>query len=314
MQIVAEWRIHIGAHKTATTHLQDTLALQREALAIAGVDYWPREIIRRHGAFKNLKRKSWQKLLSGHLYRSHWDDISRTLRSGPSEIVVSDESILGSTAGDLLGRTLYPDAESRLSMLTYLLRSANLHLFLSIRSFEEILPSAYAQHLRSRPVAEPFEVFRDSWLRQPPSWANLIGRIRATLPDARLNVWTLEEYRIWSGQIIADFSGTRAGQDLRLPPPGTTLMPSASAVALIKNVDHRLRGKDYRAEVEKICQQDSDQTKFSPLSADERTVLAKLYRADLERIKSLYPGALMKPSLHSSAARVNPGQHHQISG
>ena len=38
---VSHWRIHIGAHKTATTHLQQTLAAIRPRLVEQGIDPIP---------------------------------------------------------------------------------------------------------------------------------------------------------------------------------------------------------------------------------------------------------------------------------
>ena len=43
---VRHWRIHLGAHKTATTHLQETLTLVRPTLAARGLDYIPNQLVR----------------------------------------------------------------------------------------------------------------------------------------------------------------------------------------------------------------------------------------------------------------------------
>jgi hypothetical protein len=46
---VRSWRIHLGAHKTATTHLQETLTAVRPALAERGIDFIPNQRVRGRG-------------------------------------------------------------------------------------------------------------------------------------------------------------------------------------------------------------------------------------------------------------------------
>ena len=47
---VSHWRIHIGAHKTATTHLQQTLAAIRARLVEQGIDPIPLAALRASAA------------------------------------------------------------------------------------------------------------------------------------------------------------------------------------------------------------------------------------------------------------------------
>src|ERR671915_2577538 len=54
---VRRWRIHIGAHKTATTHLQETLTALRPALAAQGVDYIPNSLVRGRKLAPSLWRR-----------------------------------------------------------------------------------------------------------------------------------------------------------------------------------------------------------------------------------------------------------------
>lgn len=43
---VSEWRIHLGAHKTATTHLQNSLAVRADEIRRAGATFIPLEAVR----------------------------------------------------------------------------------------------------------------------------------------------------------------------------------------------------------------------------------------------------------------------------
>ena len=51
---VSHWRIHIGAHKTATTHLQQTLAAIRPRLVEQGIDPIPLAALRASGFARML--------------------------------------------------------------------------------------------------------------------------------------------------------------------------------------------------------------------------------------------------------------------
>lgn len=293
MEPVTEWRIHIGAHKTATTHLQDTLDSQRSSLEASGVDYFPRDMVREFNLIKLFRRKSWRRFVPGHIYHRWWEDALATIRLGPQIVAISEENLLGGPK-DLLAEKLYPDTESRLLSLASVLSSRNLHLFLSIRSFETLLPSAYAQSLRSRPIAGGFDAVRDRWLTRPLSWADLIDRIQLILPEAKLSVWKFEDYGAHSMEIISAFCGCSNVRDIHLPPPRTTMTPSATAVARIEALrPHRRRAK-YRSEVMKICQADTGTDRYSPLTAEERAVLAGAYTRDLERIGAMGPGVHMR--------------------
>ena len=53
-------------------------------------------------------------------------------------------------------------------------------LFLSVRSYDTFLPSAYAEHLKhAPPEAGGFEALRERLVARPPSWYDLVCRIRA---------------------------------------------------------------------------------------------------------------------------------------
>jgi hypothetical protein len=71
------------------------------------------------------------------------------------------------------------------------------------------------------------------------------------------------------------------------------MSPSAAAITRIEAIDRRLRRKAYRTEVRRILDDAADGQVYSPIDPDERAILAKAYRHDLDRIRTLYPGMLM---------------------
>src|SRR4051812_26696489 len=106
MRDVVEWRIHIGAHKTGTTHAQKLLALSRSELAGQGLDYLPRD------AFRDLSiaRKVVKAHSGGGSPAETLRELIEPLRSGPERILISDESIVG-IVPELLSPIQYPRLE-----------------------------------------------------------------------------------------------------------------------------------------------------------------------------------------------------------
>ena len=145
-----EWRIHIGAHKTATTHLQDTLELLRSQLSCAGIDYIPRQLMRSVRIGK--KWRAFRRMpLGGLIGRRVFQRALVPLMQGPQVVAISEENLIGTSRG-LLTALLYPDAAHRLAPFEALARISKVRVFLSIRRFDEVLPAAYVQTLKERRV------------------------------------------------------------------------------------------------------------------------------------------------------------------
>src|SRR5687767_14404791 len=125
---VAEWWIHVGAHKTATTHLQYSMALQRDRIAAQGKDYIPLDKVREADLVKILRRKGWRKFLPSSVFRNKWFDAIEPLRCGPSTVIISEENFLGGSK-DLLRPDFYPEAETRMAVLRDIVGTERLRLF-----------------------------------------------------------------------------------------------------------------------------------------------------------------------------------------
>jgi hypothetical protein len=292
MQAGTEWRVHIGAHKTATTHLQETLAAQSIWLGECGIDYIPRVTSHRGRLADRLDSNNWRGLFHTAPDRRQWNEILAKARRGGETVVLSDENIVGKPR-HLLRRRFYSRAESRLKALSTLVRSENLHLFLSIRSFDTLLPSAYVQAIRHKRIPGGIDALRRRWRRHPPSWIDLIERIRRAIPDASLQVWTFEDYPSHVREILSALSGTPRVEDLYLPAPPDTVTPSATAVRKIEAINRRLRRGAYRSEVKRILEDATDGETYSPFDADEQASLSRAYQRELDLIRTRFPGILM---------------------
>ncbi len=280
---VAEWRLHIGAHKTATTHVQMTLAAQRAALAAQGVDFLPLELVRPLHFPPSGGRFDWRRRIGGAVMRRHLEDWVRPARGGPPRLAITEENILGNTI-ELLRWPFYPRAVERLRRLRALTETKPVRLFLSIRSPDALLPSAYAQTLRTRHVPGGFEAIRERALRDPPSWRDLVARIEAALPRATLRIWTLEDYRENRERILSAYAGAAVDASTAIAPPLRTRSPSRAAIAALEALDPGLSVDEHTARAAEIVARDEDGERFDPFSPEERTRLRDAYRADVEAL------------------------------
>ncbi|NOD49762.1 MULTISPECIES: hypothetical protein [unclassified Ruegeria] len=298
MRPVQEWRIHLGAHKTATTHLQDTLLAHRDQLAQKGIDYIPREVFgplqRRYSNPNHWRRRFWSAPLA-YQFRRHVN----ALRNGAETVLLSDEDLLG-YSDDLLARDLYPSFRGE-HLVNALSRGGTVKLFLGIRAYDKLLPSAYAQMLKTF-VPRPEWALRigDAVLDAPPSWPDLIERLLSAFPNASLQVWKHEDYRVCWQEILTEFAGRDVGVFPDLPPPERTTSPSHEAIRKAEALDRSLSVQERRACVKRIYYEElpagPDRSRFHPYRPETVAALQQKYAQDLQRIEREYPGMLFQVS------------------
>lgn len=217
------------------------------------------------------------------------------LREGPETLVLSEEKLIG-TPRRVFAEPLYPTIERIVPALASLACKAELTFFLSIRSFDTQLPSTYAQELRVLPPPRGgFAAIRERAIARPPSWFDLVTRIRRAAPGVPIRVWRQEDYRAHRGAIAAGLCGCDTGPLPDLPDPLHTRSPSAAAITEAEALPQGLEPSERRALVNAIyAASDPEAPRFAPFSGAEACVLRTAYAADLARIVALDPDVLMR--------------------
>ncbi|SPJ26501.1 hypothetical protein [Palleronia abyssalis] len=287
LEPVREWRIHLGAHKTATTHLQDTIFLRRAFLRKMGIDYIPMRDVRALKLPPRPGRLQWRTRL-GWPMRARLEDAIAPLRSGPGRVVISDENLLG-WVRDLLAVPFYPNMEARLRPFHALCKARNVSLFLGLRNPATLLPSAYAQQLRVRPVPGGFEPICNLALRSSASWFDVVSRLRKTLPDASLTIWKFEDYKDMQWHILSQIVGTYISPGETLPPSASTRSPSWDAIEAIERIPEHASSEQHAELAAQIIENDLGATKFDPVSHADKERFEDLYQKELENIARTYP-------------------------
>ena len=273
-----ELRLHLGAHKTATTHLQQILAGRTAALAAQGVAFVPptafRPALHKARRWRHLDRAGVAPRLAAEI---------AALAGGAEVLAISDENLIGDTRGAVALR-LYPELEKRLSVLATLAAGAEVHVFLAIRSFDRFWPSAFAEALRHHTMpAGRIAALEAKALADPPSWLEPIDRIRAVFPGARLTVWRYEDHRAHWRELAGAFLGRDPGPLRDRRPPRWTVSPNAEGVRAAARLVLPLPRRMHRHRVGKLYAANpaGQGEPFAPFGPEAVRRLQERYAADL---------------------------------
>lgn len=282
--------LHLGAHKTATTYLQDLLDLNRGKIWKAGVAYWPRQQIRK--ILRMAEGKSnWPsvRLLRGLVNRKKIEDpFSLILQTGASAIL-SDENILGNPNDSLTGKGYYPYADRSLGYLAKALDRNRVEIYLSVREYSAHLASLYVEALRwgSGITLDQFVATNH---RVTGSWESLLKRVHDHFPNAKIVVWRYEDFKAVEGRVIERITGLKCVQLQPLSRTDGKISCSARAVemqnanAMEQDLNHRVFSM---AMYEADYPVSDENLKFQPWDKDISTQMQDQYERDLENVRKL---------------------------
>lgn len=284
-------RLHLGAHKTATTYLQHRLNSNRKHLADAGIAYWPTEDVRPvfKSAFERHKtqqsRSALRRLLRQREGRDTFTAQMEEWFEIDAPVILSEENLIGECNAFIEGG-FYPEARDRLSVLAATLPERPVEIFLCLRAYPEFLASMYGEALRFWPMPSP-EVFM-AWHSDPAGkWPGVIDAIRAVFPDARITVWSYESFRTTEPQILAALCGDAAKTLAPLDAPEVRASASDTAIRKMASspVNLSVAERVFRMQALEHAHPMRDRAdRFTPWPEDERARLAAIYRDDLAQI------------------------------
>lgn len=242
--------LHIGAHKTASTHLQHLLRQNRALLEARGVACFGPDRLRKDLKLPNLcvDNPAGARLIAplvSALQQAH---------ARGQRLVLSEENILGTTRRDLIARDhrLYPDADGQIARFLHLVGARDVTLYMALRSPLPFISSAFGQQIKGGRLYN-FENYIAGFDPVALRWSELVARLAACPAVGRLVVWRYEDYGQILPEIMSRLLGGDAmdGMDLSLPPRqvGSSARAIAHARARLKK-DPALSAKAVLAEAE----------------------------------------------------------------
>lgn len=184
--------LHIGAHRTATTSLQQGLRKADGILAAAGVAFWGPETMRRPGRgdhARNLRRAATDAAAASAAAAAREAaarDIAAQAAAGRRLLLISEENLLGTMEGNFAAAALYPNAARNLAAARDLLGRAPDAVFLALRDYAGYWASAYAHCVLLREMP-PFD--GPALAASARGWPEVVADVAAVFPDAHVTVW-----------------------------------------------------------------------------------------------------------------------------
>ncbi|MGF1447195.1 MAG: hypothetical protein ACFBRM_13485 [Pikeienuella sp.] len=286
MSVQREWRVHIGAHKTATTHFQGLLrqvSAQVEARGGAGL---LKESVRRPARRSQRHLQGVRRISNDFLVTLAGKRLRRQT-AGSQLVVASDEDLLGDMA-HLLGEQFYPNLAG-LDFVRRLAGGEPLSLYISIRGYDGLLTSTCFQMLRRFSDARERVLTAAERVAAGGGWPELFDRISRRLPGVPITFWMQERYAAETRAIIEGFLGI-TGLDLaQLDRPERTRSPSAAALPEVEALDPELSPDARAARVREIYRKYPADAPAEILPADVSKVLTERFETDLAELRARYP-------------------------
>jgi hypothetical protein len=142
--------LHLGVHKTATTHIQSRLFNSRDALRKDGIGYVQLGRLRR-ALTQRLGRRDFSASEVIADLKSHLDC---------DRLILSDENILGGP-GRPEDNRIYPRAQARVAKVLDTFAAYEIEIYVTLRDYPAYFASRYAEALRHFPFCTFAEYYGD---------------------------------------------------------------------------------------------------------------------------------------------------------
>ncbi|MEL6793185.1 MAG: hypothetical protein AAFP78_07010 [Pseudomonadota bacterium] len=273
--------LHLGAHKTASTHIQAVLRKNAARLAGEGVRVVAPSEVR--GLIGRGQRAAAEMAPIPSLRAALAARRLRRFLEGDERIAVSDENALGLTGEIIAAGALYPHAAARLRLWRSAAGARPLAVYFAVRDYAPFFAGAHAQSIRGGAMIplEPAQIARLAAL--PRRWPDVIADIRRALPAARMTLWRFEDYAALQAEILRRMTGAGDLEPRRKRPMAT---PSAPAMeALFAAAATRPGRRIPKDEFERAGAATAG-PRYMPFGEADQTRLATAYEEDVARFRT----------------------------
>ena len=281
-------KLYIGAHKTATTHIQGLLSSSRNTLLENDISLsTPSDI-----------RPLWSHFLNPNIKSKNAASAADLVRNSPANGVwiFADEYFCGVLYDFKTKQGIYPNLHGTLVAFKNLFPNAEIEVFFSIRSYDTYYASCYLEAIRNNGFFS-FAEFYDDTRYSSNSWHEVVVAILDVLGEQnQLKLWCYEDFFSVLPIVIKKMTGlenTSIGGIISAYKTDKT-RPSISQKAL--NILETQQPFDTKEEAKQLLEELNDKYPASPDNGyfapfEQRKVdqLRTQYRADIELIRYDYP-------------------------
>ncbi len=170
--------LHLGAHRTSSTHVQGVLGKNTELLAAVGIDAPSQEAIKTALTKQIGRAPTAQQGGFGQL----------TQALAPDTVLISDENLLGFLNSIFSHGAFYPDTAARMAALRHRLPVPPAKIVIAIRAYDSFFASAYGRWLAPNRMVLPRAALADLVLGLARGWPDVLAEVAAAFPESALVV------------------------------------------------------------------------------------------------------------------------------
>jgi hypothetical protein len=294
--------LHVGAHKTASTHLQWRLELSAKPLRQNGVFIVCNSELRKK--LEQVKKKSsFLKFLNRIRPVRLWRSAAiyrRYLREAEAadcdRLVISEEMLLGSIESLMEDGLFYGMIHKRLKPVFNGLKGHPVTMMLALRSYDSFLSSAWCEYVRQHGYRRIDDEQKTRLLALQRGWLDVIEDIIRILPSgSQLRVWRYEDFCNNDSDVLACLVGS--GNVEYLSPLKWHASPRLTHGAITRLDELFQKGKptgpeDVKRVGKRFCKKKGFKP-YSPWTDEESAILDKRYDEDIARIRGCWPGIMI---------------------
>jgi len=278
-------KLYIGAHKTATTHIQGIFEHNKTILKAQNIKIsTPTEL-----------RKSWLKLFMDCCHKNQRAYMAQLKDEAPKNgiWILSDENIVGTPYEFMVSNEgMYPNIKKRLLLLKELFPDTKIELFFALRSYETFYRSTYLEVVRNRGYI-PFEKYYDKKKFTKNSWKTVIEMFTDVIPQEQITLWLYEDIKTIMPNIINSITGLNNYKELVNNYPLKETRPSLSKKTLdvLASLYTSLTQEESKKIIEDINKKypiGNKHFKFIAFDNSTLEIFQKKYEMDIEDIRRKY--------------------------
>lgn len=281
--------LHLGAHKTASTHLQHALRLHNDVLIAQNVAFYSPPLMRA----ENIDYMGRLGLIRDSDENPR--DVLAEMKQAAGKLVISEENILALAhpPSKPENAPLYPRADRALKKLLKAAPDVQFDLFLCVRDYAPFYQSLYSQNFYGG-LFQPLDRFMDGFHYETLSWSDPLGALTALANVRSVTIWRYEDYPAIGPKVIDAMIGDGAGAQVDLSSRVRHLGLSQLAAAELLRIGadqpekiakpRKFENRKIAADVARRYPVGSDNPKISIWTSDELAASTARYHADLDQI------------------------------